>query len=60
MAPLNRSLVVADAMVHILEATTLHEGNPPCRITLPLKLVTLTVGDCLALPLAKLPQRLEV
>ena len=52
--------VVADAMCYILEATALYEGEPTCRVALTLQLVTLTVGDRLALPLAKLPQRLEV
>jgi len=53
-------LFIADAMIHVLEATTLHEGKPTCRVALALKLVTLMIGDRLALPLAKLAQRLEV
>ena len=52
--------VITEAMCHVLEATTLHEGKSTCRVALALKLVTLMIGDRLALPLAKLPQRLEV
>ena len=62
-------LIIADAVCHILEATALHEGEPTCRVALALQLVTLTIGDRFALPLAtlgyaallaKLPQSLEV
>jgi hypothetical protein len=52
--------VVADAMRHVLEASFCDKGEPTCRVALTLQLVTLTVGDRFALPLAKLPQRLEV
>ena len=48
--------IVADVMRHILEATFCDEGEPTCRVALTLQLVTLTVGDRFALPLAKLPQ----
>ena len=51
---------VADAIVHILEASALHVCQPPRRVTLALQLVALAVNDRLALPLAELPQRLYI
>jgi len=53
-------LIVADAMVYILEATALRIGKPACWVALALQLVALAVSDRLALSLAELPQRLEV
>ena len=52
--------VVADAMRHVLEASLGDEGQPPRRVALALQLVALAVNDRLALPLAELPQRLDV
>ena len=47
-------------MIHILEATTLHKGEPTGRIALALQLVTLAVRHRLTLTLAKIPQHLKV
>jgi len=52
--------LIVTTMIHILEATTLHEGKPTCRVALTLQLVALAISDCFALTLAKLTQRLKV
>jgi len=52
--------IIADAMLHILEASLGDKGQPPCRVALTLQLVALAVKDRLALLLAELPQRLKV
>ena len=46
--------------IHILEATTLHEGEPTCWVALALQLVALAVSHLLTLTLAKLAQHLKV
>ena len=51
---------IADATGYEFEATALHEAEPTCRITLALQLVALAVSNLLTLPLAKLPQHLQV
>ena len=52
--------VVADTVRHILEASLCDKGQPPRRVALALQLVAPAVHDRLALPLAEIPQRLEV
>ncbi len=52
--------VIAEAVHHVFEASLGDEGQPPRRVALALQLVTLAISDRLALPLAELPQRLEV
>ena len=51
---------VANAPRHVLEASALHVGEPPCRVALALQLLVLAVFHHLALALAKLAQRLDV
>ena len=51
---------VAQAPRHIFEASVLHVCKPPSRVALALKLLALAVVNHLALPLAKLVQRLQV
>ena len=51
---------VIATMIHILEATTLHEGEPTCRVALALQLVALAVSHLLTFTLAKLAQLLKV
>ena len=53
-------LPVVATMIHILEATTLHEGEPTRRVALALQLVSLAVSYFLTLTLAKLVQLLKV
>ena len=54
------SLVIVHAIFYILETSFSDKSEPPCEITLVLQQVTLVVSDFLTLPLAKLPQHLQV
>ena len=51
---------VADAPRHVLEASALHVGEPPCRIALALQLLALAVFHHLALLPAELAQPPQV